>query len=771
MWFNARSPRLVVVMKISSPSSLLKGPKRFGLGSHLKGHKGLWLVEKLPGILGMAALVSGGATWAVLAGFWGPTEHASSALTALLNLDIALLLVLSALILHRVVGLWLQRRRGGAGSQLHLRLVGLFGALSVIPAILMAAFSAIFFNLGAESWFSQRVQTALSESQAVAQAYLEEHRQVVAAQALIVAGDIKRNWTRLLHNPADQSRYLRTQISLRGLTEAILFDSSGRVAARAGYTLSLHFDDVPLWALEKAERGQVAVLTGDNNDRVRALVHLDTLPTMFLYVGRFVDTAVIEHIQQTDQAVKNYNLLQSGRSDLEIRFSVVFVVVSLLLLLAAVWMGFSLANRWAQPIAELITASGAISEGNMSVRVVEQATSDEVFALSKAFNRMAERITDQQSELITTNRRLEERKQFTETVLAGVSAGVISVSPDGNITLINRSAQTLLDLPTNAPVIGKPLHEVITEFHQVLKQHKNMPEGRSAQQEIIVQRGPVHSTFLVKVSAEYIGHELKENVITFDDITLLQAAQKTAAWADVARRIAHEIKNPLTPIQLSAERLKRRYTEQISHGQDVFVQCIETIVRHVEDIGGMVDEFATFAQMPTPVIKTEDICTLARQYIVIQKTAFPSIRFTMHLPSQPVWLACDARQIGQVLANLVKNSVEAIEAKYHGQEGGTIDIHLEDGQTPHHPVRFSVADNGKGFPSGNRASFVEPYVTTRARGTGLGLAIVKKILEDHKADLILGDNASGGACVSVLFTQPSHPVNAGETHRQTQPSS
>ena len=250
--------------------------------------------------------------------------------------------------------------------------------------------------------------------------------------------------------------------------------------------------------MEKAERGHVAVLTGDHNDRVRALVRLDTLPTMFLYVGRFVDTRVIEHIQNTKQAVENYNILQSGRSDLEIRFSVVFVVVSLLLLLASVWMGFSLANRWAHPIAELITASGAISEGNMSVRVAEPTASDDISALSKAFNHMAEHITSQQSQLLTTNHHLEERKRFTETVLEGVSAGVISVSPRGDVTLVNRSAQMLLELPAERPLTGVPLQIVIPEFHDILEQHRNLPEGRSAQQEIVVRRDPIHRTFWSK---------------------------------------------------------------------------------------------------------------------------------------------------------------------------------------------------------------------------------------------------------------------------------
>ncbi|AMW35171.1 PAS domain-containing sensor histidine kinase [Haematospirillum jordaniae] len=716
------------------------------------------VARKLAVLLGAAALVFGAATWAVLAGFWEPVSDGGHALSVLLNLDLILLLVLSALVIRSIVALWLARRTGGAGSRLHLRLVGLFGAVAITPTILVAVFSALFFNLGVQFWFGERVQTVLSESQAVAQAYLDEHRQAIAGQALVVAGDIQRNWERLLQNPDDQSRYLQTQVYVRGLTEAVLFERSGKVGARAGYTFSLQFEDVPLWALEKADQGEVAVLTGENEDRVRALVRLDTLPEMFLYVGRFVDTDVIRHIDNTDNAVQQYQRMQSGRAELELRFSLVFIVVSLLLLLAAVWVGLNLANRWAMPIVELINASERVSVGDMAVRVSEVDASDEVAALSRAFNRMTARITAQQKELLEANRTLDERKRFTETVLEGVSAGVISTSPDGFVTLVNRSAQTLLDLPAVSSLEGQHISIVIPEFSPLLPEKETLCEGQSAQREMVLSRGGKDLTFLVRVSAEYVDSRVIGNVITFDDITLLQAAQRTAAWADIARRIAHEIKNPLTPIQLSAERLKRRYLKQIQEGQDVFVQCTDTIIRHVGDIGQMVDEFSAFARMPQPVMKNENLCEIIRQYSFLQQTAYPAIRFVLDIPEEEVVVLCDTRQVGQALTNIIKNAVEAIESRDNPTDPGCITVSLrEQGGV----IRVLVSDNGRGLPKANRERLVEPYVTTRSKGTGLGLAIVKKILEDHGGDLLLEDASDGGAQISMLFTFQSAVVQDG----------
>lgn len=710
---------------------------------------GLWarrlgLARKFAIALAVAALVSGIATYAVMTG-WAPTDPNSNAVQVLLLLDTVLLLVLGAVVARQMVKLWLRRRTGGAGSRLHLRFVALFSAVAVTPAILVAIFSVLFFNAGVQAWFGERVRTALAESQAVAQAYLKEHQQVIAGEVLSVASDLQRNWPQLSRNPQALEHFLITQTNIRSLTEAVVFDDTGKVQGRAGYTFSLQFEEVPFWALERADRQEVAVLTGESDDRVRALVKLDVIPSMYLYVGRFVDQKVIQHMERTDEAVEAYQRLQQGRSDLEITFSLIFIVVALLLLFAAVWVGLTLATRLAQPIGDLIDASERVRSGDLAVRVPELSAADEIATLSRAFNRMTSQIASQQARLLATNRELDERRRFTETVLSGVSAGVISTDPEGRITLANRSASDLLHIPLDDHY-REPLCNVIPEFAELLADEPRRGTG-IVQREVDLSRDGEALTFVVRAAAEQVDGELIGHIFTFDDITELQAAQRKAAWADVARRIAHEIKNPLTPIQLSAERLKRRYLKQITEDSEVFIQCTDTIVRHVVHIGQMVDEFSSFARMPSPSMKSENLNQLVTQAVFLQRTAFPHIRFETTLPETATRMPCDARQIGQALTNLLKNAVEAIEGqKDHG--AGRIDISLQSSADG--TIRVAIQDNGKGLPE-ERSRLTEPYVTTRSKGTGLGLAIVKKILEDHGGDLILEDAPGGGARISMVF--------------------
>ncbi len=728
---------------------------------------GLWarrarLGRKLAVVLTAAALTSGVATYAVMTGL-APVEPESNAILFLLNLDLILLTILGAVVARQLVQLWIARRSGGAGSRLHLRFVGLFSALAVAPAILVAVFSALFFNVGVQAWFGERVSTALEESRAVAQAYLKEHQQVIAGQVLSVANDLNRNWSQILSTPQALERYLNTQLNLRGLTEAVVFDAGGKVMARAGYTFALHFEEVPFWSLERADQGEVAVLTGESQDRVRALVKLDVIPSAYLYVGRFVDQGVLQHIARTDRAVEQYQALQEGRSDLEITFSLIFIIVTLLLLSVAVWVGLTLANRLATPIAELIDASERVRMGDLQVRVHETAASDEIAVLSRAFNRMTSRIASQQDKLLDANLELDERRRFTETVLAGVSAGVVSTDPNGTITLANRSASTLLHTDIDE-WIGRPLSEAVPEFLELVTIADQRPD-QSVQREVELVRDGRALTFLVRVVVESQGQDVIGHILTFDDITELQSAQRKAAWADVARRIAHEIKNPLTPIQLSAERLKRRYLKQITEDPEVFVQCTDTIVRHVGDIGRMVDEFSSFARMPSPVLQPENLIGLVTQAVFLQRTAYPAITFETALPDQPVVVMCDAGQIGRALTNLLKNAVEAIDGRTGeslppGRISVTLAEELEAGGA-RRKVVVTIQDNGKGLPP-DRGRLTEPYVTTRAKGTGLGLAIVKKILEDHGADLILEDAPDFGARISMAFHPPAaNPAQGG----------
>ncbi|SDG93229.1 sensor histidine kinase NtrY-like [Roseospirillum parvum] len=732
---------------------------------------GLWarrvrLSRRLTVALGILAVLLGAATYILLTG-QGPIAPEATNVLILLNIDLLVLLALGAIVARRLVRLWADRRRGGAGSRLHVRLVVLFSLVAVTPAGLTALFSALFFNQGVTSWFNDTVRTAVTESYHVAQAYLREHQQTLSGDAAAMASDLARQWEGLSRNPGALQRFLSQQIGFRGLSEAMVVTGNGNILAYAGYSYSLQFEEVPIWSKEQAAQGEVVILPSDEDDRVRALVRVDPLANLFLFVGRFVDASVLAHVEEVEQAVNDYQKLEGERSGFEITFTLIFIVVTLLVLLAAISFGLILANRLARPLVALIDASEKVRGGDLAVRVPEIAAGDEISVLSRAFNRMTARISEQQRHLLETNRALDERTRFTETVLSGVSAGVIGLDRDGRITLPNRSAAELLAAAPD-DLVGRALAEVAPDLAGLLSaaQARAQEKGdeRSAgapvSAEVALTRGGRRRTLRAVIAAERLETDGRGEtigfVLTFDDITDLQSAQRMAAWADVARRIAHEIKNPLTPIQLSAERLKRRYLKQIDDDGEVFVQCTDTIIRHVGDIGQMVDEFSAFARMPSPVMKPENLKDLVARAVVFQREAHPHIRFTTELPEAPLTLACDARQIGQVLTNLVKNAVEAIEGRDDTDPPpGWVGLSLEraDGE-----IHLTVADNGRGLPENERSRLTEPYVTTRSKGTGLGLAIVKKILEDHRGRLILEDRPGGGARVRVVL--PDNPPDS-----------
>ncbi|MBF0561840.1 MAG: PAS domain-containing sensor histidine kinase [Alphaproteobacteria bacterium] len=721
------------------------------------------LTRHLAVALTIAALVFGMATGAVLMKS-GPAGPSATTVLVLLNLDLSVLLMLGVLIARRITLVWAERRRGGAGSRLHVRFVVLFSGMAVAPAILVAVFSILFFNIGLESWFSARVRTALDESLTVAVAYLEEHKEAIAGDVKAMAVRLSTAYDEALRDPAALTTILASEASLRGLTEAVVFDSGGRVLARTGFTFALHFEQVPFWALERANSGHVAVLTSDNDDRVRALVKLDGPEDYYLYAGRFVDARVVGHTQRTQKAVQQYQNLEVRKSSIQITFSLIFIVVALLLLLAAVWSGLIMASRLAKPVMALIDAAERVRSGDLTTQVRERPTDDELASLTRSFNRMMMQIAAQQGALLTANRELDERRRFTETVLAGVSAGVIGLDIEGNIHLPNPSASELLECDLEQR-IGLPLLDLWPALGDLMASVWARPD-RLAESEIHLMGTARARTLMVRMGAERLDSEVIGFVVTFDDITALQAAQRKAVWADVARRIAHEIKNPLTPIQLSAERLKRKYLKEITSDRDTFVTCTDTIVRQVDDIRRMVDEFSEFARMPTPVLSEENLGVLVRRAVSLQQTAFPAITFDVVLPEAPVKQLCDARQIGQVLTNLLKNAVEAIHGRNKDGDGegesldlppGHIFVRVENDAT-HNIIR--VEDNGIGLPVENRDRLTEPYMTTRVKGTGLGLAIVKKIIEDHGGDLILEDRVGGGAMVALIFPRKGGTITA-----------
>jgi len=712
------------------------------------------LERKLTLALLIAAVTAGIATFAAMTGRW-PVAADAWVVLLLLNLDLVLLLGLSALIARRLVVLWIANKRGIAGARLHARLVALFSLVAVTPTIIVATFAVIFFDFGLQGWFSERVSTAVKESIAVAQAYLEEHRRTIGADALAMAQDLNRQGSLLLFNSQRFNRFVENQSLIRSLTEAVVFDGSGRVLARSGFSLLLDFDpQIPDWAMRDARDGEVVILTAETDDRVRALVKLDTFTDTYLFVGRLVDSRVLAHTDRTLGAVQLYEELEGRRSGLQITFALIFVVVALLLLLTAIWFGLTFANYLARPIGNLIAATERVRAGDLSARVDETEASEEIGPLSKAFNRMTGELESQRLELLDANTQLDSRRRFIEAVLSGVSAGIVGLDEQGRIELPNRSAAALLgsDIPG---LHRKRLSELLPEARDLLSAARRRP-GRVIERQIsFAPEDGDGRTMLVRVVAEKGERGIVGFVVTLDDVTELLSAQRKAAWADVARRIAHEIKNPLTPIQLSAERIKRKYSSQITDDPETFAICTDTIIRHVSDIGRMVDEFSSFARMPTPVIAEEDLRALVEQSVFLQSSAHPGVRFTTEVPDGPVIAACDSQQISRALTNLLQNAIDSIEGRPLPESGtlprGEIRVRLVDEAQQRTIV---VEDNGRGLPKTERHRLTEPYMTTRSRGTGLGLAIVKKIMEDHGGDLLLDDRPGGGARISLVFAPP-----------------
>ncbi|WP_207539400.1 sensor histidine kinase NtrY-like [Sabulicella rubraurantiaca] len=690
--------------------------------------------------LAIGALFMGIATFVLLSDGspLGPTRPGQIVGIVLVNLAIILLLVAS--LAGRLVRVWVERRRGAAGSRLHTRLVLLFSVVAVVPALLLGGFAALFFNLGIQAWFSDRVRTALEASLSASRAYLEEHQNNIRADALAMANDLNRATVLLPDQSLAFARVVATQAGIRGLTEAVVFEPIlGRVVAHAGMSANFVLQPPPPWAIETAQGGGVAVVTGDEEGRVRAVIALTTSSGLMMMIGRPVDASVLEHMQRTEAAVTAYQALDRNREGLQITFVMIFAIGALLVLLAAVLIGLLLANQLARPISRLITAAERVRGGDLSVRVEEGDTDDEVGSLSRAFNRMTNQLAAQRSELMEAYRQIEERQNFTEAVLGGVSAGIVGLDPDKRVNLPNRSASQLLGLDLERE-IGRPMSEVVPEFAPLLA-------GKGGTQEIRIGPPSERRTLLARLSPELDGAGF---VLTFDDISALLAAQRQAAWADVARRIAHEIKNPLTPIQLSAERLKRRYLKQIQDDPDTFKACTDTIVRQVGDIGRMVDEFSAFARMPQPVMRQEEMGRLVREALVLQQNARPEITFETVLPPQEVHVLCDRRLINQALTNLLQNATDSIAMRAQAEASedgappsplGHIRVALEMAQGM---LCLSVEDDGIGLPEGEeRERLTEPYVTHKTKGTGLGLAIVKKIMEDHGGRIALRDAPPG----------------------------
>jgi two-component system nitrogen regulation sensor histidine kinase NtrY len=728
--------------------------------------------------LAAAACASGVATVLSLTAPSGRSYDIETVL-ALLYVDGILLLLLAAVVIRRLVQIWMERRRGEAGSGLQVRMVLLFSLVAVTPGILVVVFSALFLNFGMQGWFSERVRTALAESEWVSKAYQIEHRTKIETDAFAVANDLNQNAPILMQNREVFNDELSAQAALRSLSEAVVLDGAGQVLARARFSLLPSIENLPVEAIARADQGGIAVIDSRNEERLRAVIKLNRFIDTYLLVERLVDPRVMNHIDRIQKAFNAYKKMESERSGIQVSFIIIFVMVALLLLLAAGWVGLTVARQLARPISDLIGAAREVSDGNLNIRVEAGEESDEIGRLGHAFNNMTGQLQAQQRGLIEANRELDTRRRFTETVLAGVSAGVIGLDPDGKISLPNRSASELLSLELSEH-IGEPLAEVVPEMAELLKVALLAPQ-RPHQEEIQLMRRDGMRTLLTRITGETLQSEVIGYVVTFDDVTDLLSAQRKAAWADVARRIAHEIKNPLTPIQLSAERLRRKYQGEITSDPETFKTCTDTIVRQVEDIGRMVDEFSAFARMPQPIMRPENLSDICREAVFLERNRNPEIKLELTMPDNAVSVRCDSRQISGALTNIIKNAAESIEG--HIAEGGLeraagwIGVTLQQGdrEFDNDMVRIVVEDNGKGLPA-DRERLTEPYVTTREKGTGLGLAIVRKIMEDHRGRLILESREPEGAKVTLaIYAGDDIDIGANdsaseEEHRAMPPS-
>jgi len=709
------------------------------------------LFPKLEIASAIAALLMGAASYAVLAGRAAPARGFSPpTITLLLVMTLIPLMALILLIARRIVILVANRREGRAGARLHLKLVALFAGVAAVPTLLVVAFAAILFQYGVQFWFSDRVRTVLENADRVAQAYVVENKQRIVADIDAMAGDTRHNAADFGVTSGNFARTLAFQVAARNLTEAAVFmptPQGVRVLAAVGLDPRPLTQRFTLRDLAQAAGGQTRVLARPG-DRVEALALVDAGKGLFVYASRRVDPKVLDQAVLSRTALRDYHTLTQRSRALQFRFELVLAIVSLLLLAGAIWAALRLATRLVTPIGHLALAADRVGEGDLTQRVAVRDAPDEIAGLARAFNRMAAQLGVQQRALVQAGEQIDRRRQLTEAVLAGVSAGVLAVDGAGVVRMLNGSAEELLRLAPGAAV-DSPLETIAPGLASLLEGALVRRETRG---EVEIARGSETQTLAVRVvragGADAGGAEAGA-VVTFDDISAQLADQRRAAWADVARRIAHEIKNPLTPIQLSAERLQRKYGASIASDPETFAQLTSTIVRQVGDLRQMVDEFSAFARMPSPEFAPADMGEIARQSLVLQEVAYPGIAFTLDASAPLPPMVCDRRQIAQALTNVLQNAAQAVAARQERDAGpGSVRISVE---AHDRWLMIQVADDGPGLPAEQRHRLTEPYVTTRARGTGLGLAIVKKIVEDHHGTLDLEDAPGGGAVVTMRF--------------------
>jgi two-component system nitrogen regulation sensor histidine kinase NtrY len=671
--------------------------------------------------------------------YFGNVSPQRTVMLVMIDLGILLVLMVYA-VQQRARLLWTRAHDGMLGTRLQSRIILMFSGIAIVPTLIVVTFSILFFNVGIKSWFDTQVSGALEDSVVVATAYIDEHKDAIRTDALGLSESVQAQSALLLSNPAAFANFLSNRSAERNLSEAIVFDRQ-RVMARTALSFSLTFERLPEEVLSRADSGQVAIF-GDDQNKIQAVTKIAHAPDLYLLVARVVDPKVLQHMEAARQTVGEYHQFQQALAALQKQFFVVFILIALLILLASLWAGILLAVRLIEPLRALMLATEHVRGGDYSIRVPEGRADDEIANLGRTFNRMTGQLENQRRDLIEANRLADERRRFTEAVLLGVSAGIIALNQARVITLNNRTALELLG--REHPMIGESIEALLPEVKQLIEQVAKKPE-RIASDQIMVQHGEKRVTLHVQVTAEQLGNAIEGYIVTFDDITDLVVAQRSAAWADVARRIAHEIKNPLTPITLSAERLRKKFGPSIaSDDRESYDKYIDTIARHTRDIGRMVEEFVAYARLPSSVFRMENLVGIVRKSVFSAQTTGSDITYIQEYSAEEITMLCDEAQLGQALLNLLKNAAEALEGRE--QKRITVRLSADDAH-----ATLIIEDNGAGFPADKIATLTEPYVTTRAKGTGLGLAIVKRSVEEHKGTLGLSNPEAGGARVTIVF--------------------
>ncbi len=686
----------------------------------------------------LLSLVAALATYLILTGLT-PIVPRNELVWPLVAINIALIAAMIGVISWQFAGLWRSWRDKVPGARLHVRIVAMFSIIATLPAILLAVAATTTFSRSLDGWFATRTRAIIENSLQVAQAYVDEHGQVIRTDIVNMARDLDRAADLVSGQGREFQQLVLAQAGLRDLPFAHIIDRDGKPVVSASDEVRMPFRAPPAEAIAQAEAGLVPFLTSVSTHRVAAVAKLERFAGQYLYVARTVSPNILAHLQRTEESVDEYNRLRRSRGPLKLVHGVMYLMISMTALLAAIWSGMWFAGRFVAPIRRLIAGAQNVSRGNLSVELPEKRGEGDLRRLSQTFNTMTREIKHQRDALLTANDQLVERRRFMEAVLAGVSAGVMGIESDGRITLASRAAAQLLG-KNEADLIDRTLAQAVPEFASILSEADERGLKRNRTRQLKVMVGQDERTFAVRLTHEGGNDANVGLVLTFDDITELVSAQRTSAWADVAQRIAHEIKNPLTPIQLSTDRLRSKYGKQISEDRDKFDGLIDTISRRVGDIKTMVDEFAAFARVPKPVMERDSLTAAIQEPVILFRESHPNIEFLLRLPPAPVIGMFDRRLITQAVTNLVKNAAEAVESGADGMEPtwrGQVETTLRVSEDRYD---IEVIDNGVGLPKQNRSRLLEPYVTTKGhKGTGLGLAIVQKITEQHGGTLTLED--------------------------------